>query len=348
MAVIAWTEITQFNNIRKYTQAHPEILNEQPTVTYRAKVKLHGTNAGIQIYQDGRVVAQSRTNELSAKDDNAGFAKWVESHKDKWFQISNDCDEDFVIFGEWIGPGIQKGVAVSEIPKKCFAVFAARYVSSEDDTLIVDPWLLSKLVEGIPDTYVLPWHNLPVEVNWNSSADELTLNVNEINQWVMEIEKNDPWVENNFGVKGTGEGLVFYPTSREHLGLKNFNNLVFKAKGEAHKNIKTAAPAQVNPEVAASVEQFVDMVLTEARLEQGARAIQGEHKHEETLNCLWCATSEIKFDLKKVGAFIQWVSNDVKKETQDELTASGLTWDQVSKPLTAKARTWYINKAKQL
>jgi hypothetical protein len=329
MAVIAWTEIESFHNIRKYTSSHSEILNDNPTVTYRAKVKLHGTNAGIQIYQDGRVIAQSRTNELNhyTGNDNAGFAKWVESNAAKWHRVSEDTDEDMVIFGEWIGPGIQKGVAVSEIPKKCFAVFAARHVSSEDDTLIVEPWLLQDLVKDIPDTYVLPWHGEDIEVGWNDSAEVLTAVTSLINQWVDNVEKNDPWVENIFGVKGTGEGLVFYPRSKEHLGLKNFNNLVFKAKGEAHKNIKTAAPAQVNAEVAASVDQFVDMVLTEARLEQGAAGV---------------------YDMKLVGKFLQWIAADVQKEAQDELEASGLTWEQVNKPLTIKARTWFINKAKQL
>ena len=66
-----------------------------------------------------------------------------------------------------------------------------------------------------------------------------------------------------FKIKGVGEGLVFYPVSEEHLSLKDFNNLVFKAKGEAHKNIKTGAPAQVNPQLASNVDSFVDMVLSE-------------------------------------------------------------------------------------
>ena len=333
MAVIAWTEIESFHNIRKYTSAHPEILNSNSVVSYRAKVKLHGTNAGIQIYQDGRVIAQSRTSELIDGADNAGFAKWVKTNEDKWAAIANDTDEDFVIFGEWVGPGIQAGVAVSEIPKKCFAVFSARHVSTEEDRLIVDPWLLQKLVEGIPDTYVLPWHGEDLEIGWNDSAEILTAVTSLINQWVDNVEKNDPWVENVFGVKGTGEGLVFYPRSKDHLGLKNFTNLVFKAKGEKHKNIKSAAPAQVNPEAAANVDQFVDMVLTEARLEQG---VQNVATRDESP----------MYDMKKVGKFLAWISADVQKETQDELEASGLTWKDVSKAVATKARLWYIEKAK--
>lgn len=322
MTVVPWTEIESFHNVRKYTQAHPEILKGSPTVHYRGKVKLHGTNAGIQLHTDGRVVPQSRTTELVDGADNAGFAKWVESNRDKWAAIAT---ENLVVFGEWCGPGVQKGVAVSEIPKKIFAVFAAR--SLEDDTFVSDPLELSKMVKGIPDTYVLPWHTAVIPVNWGGTVEELTTSVNHINDLVMEVETNDPWVESTFGVKGTGEGLVFYPIAYPHWTLSGFNDLCFKAKGEKHKNIKTAAPAQVNAEAAASIDQFADLVLTEARLEQGAGG---------------------SYEMKNIGKFLAWIAADVQKETQDELDASQLTWNQVSKAVANKSRAWYLAKAKAL
>ena len=105
----------------------------------------------------------------------------------------------------------------------------------------------------------------------------------------------------------------------------------------------------MNPEVAANVDAFCDLVLTTARLEQGARALLGEHKHAETLQCLFCTTGALTpdcFDMKNLGKFIAWISGDVQKETQDELEASGLTWKQIQKPLTDKAREWYKAKAK--
>lgn len=335
MSVYSWTEIESFHNIRKFMHAYPENLKGNSTVKYACKVKLHGTNAAVQCHLDGKVIAQSRTTELVDGNDNAGFAKWVKENEAAW-NLANDL----VIYGEWIGPGIQKGVAVSEIPKKCFAVFAARHMTQEPlDQLIVEPDQLQALVAGIPDVYVLPWYSEPsvrcfatVQIDWTDTAENLTVKVDQINNWVMAIEANDPWVEATFGVKGTGEGLVFYPTSQEHLGISNYNNLVFKAKGEKHKNIKTAAPAQVDATAAASTAQFVDMVLTDARLEQGATAVAGT----------------LSFDMKLVGKFIAWVVADVEKETQDELTASNLTWKQVQKPVGDRARAWYIEQFKKL
>lgn len=353
MTFYAWPEIEGFHNIRKFIRADPtewwrakESLSGTSTVSYRCKVKLHGTNAAVQVLNDGSVVAQSRTNIITPESDNAGFARWIHSNSEVWQNAKG-----WIIYGEWIGPGIQKNVAVSEIPKKVFAVFAARPLMptglerlGESNSLVVEPEDLSTLVHGIPDVYVLPWYYRPIahgmdtnayvklDIDWRQSDEELTKSTAVINEWVAAIEANDPWVESTFGIKGTGEGLVFYPISEPHLGWENFQNLTFKAKGEKHKNIKTAAPAQVNPEVAASIDAFVDLVLTQARLEQGANAT---------------AKGAFTYDVRQTGKFVEWIVADVQKETQDELEASNLNWKQVQKPLSEKARNWYLTQAKK-
>jgi hypothetical protein len=68
-----------------------------------------------------------------------------------------------------------------------------------------------------------------------------------------------------------------------------------------------------------------------ARLEQGAGKV---------------CTGALSYDLKNLGKFIQWIAADVQKETKDELEASNLTWKQVEKAITAKARDWYKEKCK--
>lgn len=330
---MAWPEIEGFHNIRKFIRVDPnewfrakEQLSGTSTVAYKAKVKLHGTNAAVQVHEDGQVIAQSRTNILSIQNDNAGFARWVESQKEAWLEAKG-----FIVYGEWAGPGIQKGVAISEIPKKVFVVFAARPMNGSD-TLVIEPSQLIGLVEYIPDVYVLPWYDHTIDIDWRQSDEDLTKSTTEINKWVLSVETSDPWVRDTFKVHGTGEGLVFYPTSNPHLGWENFQNLVFKAKGEAHKNIKTGAPAQVNAEAAVSIDAFVELVLTEARLEQGARTV---------------ALTPGSYDQKQTGKFVAWCVADVSKETKDEMEASGLTWKQVEKPISTRARTWYLEKARQ-
>lgn len=327
MSFTAWPEIHGFHNIRKLFQVHPNIealTNGQKIVSYKAKPKIHGECHAVRCYPDGKIAAQSRGTDLTPTSDNRGFAKWVLANEVHWKKLSN-----VVVFGELAGPGVKKGVAISKIDHKIFAVFAAQVMGS--DKLIIEPSELQALLGSIPDVYVLPWYSEEVlNIDWLAPDEELQAHTAKLNAWVATIEANDPWVESTFGVKGTGEGIVLYPVSPEHLGVESFGKLALKCKGEKHSVIKSANPAQVDPEVAASIDEFVEMVLTEARLEQGANAVGPS------------------FDTKFIGPFLKWVNVDVEKETQDELEASGLTFQQVTKALGAKARNWYLEKVKAL
>jgi hypothetical protein len=358
MTFIAWPEIDGFHNVRKYIRIDPNAwwatkahLSGTSTVSYKAKVKLHGTNAAVQILPDGTVLAQSRTGFVTPENDNAGFARWVKANEAEWKKTAGvptlwkepgefDHYLHVIFYGEWCGPGIQKKVALANLPKKCFAIFAMRAFgkNGEDVLFEADPNRIALYLgksgvkfahtvePNLPDVYILPWYERSIDIDFKQTDEDLTKTIAPINEWVSEVETNDPWVEANFGIKGTGEGLVFYPVSKPHMGFENFQTLCFKAKGEKHKNIQTAAPVQVNPETAASVDAFVSLVLTQARLEQGGTATG--------------------YDLKLTPNFIQWCLTDVQKETTDEMEASGLTWDDVKKALAIKAREWYVKEAK--
>src|SRR5512139_2438356 len=97
---VSWGSIELLHNaIRTLT-----LLNEQgqpfPTVEYRAKVKLHGTNCAVQLTASGPV-AQSRNLILTPEADHKGFAQWVASRGAFWSTIARGL----VVFGEWCGPG---------------------------------------------------------------------------------------------------------------------------------------------------------------------------------------------------------------------------------------------------
>jgi len=348
-SVVKWPAIEGFHHIRKGMKVRqkndPEFV--PPIVTYYAKVKLHGTNAGVQVLKDGTVRAQGRNRVLTLKDDNLGFASWATANQDYFKALAGS--QDMVIYGEWCGRGIQRDVAISQIDRKILAVFAIQFGLGRTSRarLLIDSSCIGRLLPEHPDVFVLPWHNVPGSVlNWNDKSI-LELRAAEINLEVAKIEGTDPWVVKTFGVEGIGEGVVMYPVSifgdddyvlqdsADQIGplvdRDKYSDLVFKAKGDKHKVVKQKSAAQVDPEIAKNVVEFVDMFLPDARLEQGvAEACGGE------------------FDLKRTGDFLKWIGQDVKKESAVELEAAGFEWKQVVKDVGSRARQWYIQKTKEL
>ena len=118
---ISWSSIELFHNCVRTFDHLAALGRPRPVVEYRAKVKLHGTNCAVQV-SPGAVVAQSRTQLLSPEADYKGFAAWVHRHR-AYFQT---LARDIVVFGEWCGPGVEKGMAISAAKTKLFAVFAVQ------------------------------------------------------------------------------------------------------------------------------------------------------------------------------------------------------------------------------
>jgi len=71
--------------------------------------KIDGTNACVVIGEDGTVAAQSRNQLLvDGKSDAFGFALWVQRNEQRLRDLLGPGHH----FGEWWGPGIQRGYAV--------------------------------------------------------------------------------------------------------------------------------------------------------------------------------------------------------------------------------------------
>lgn len=322
VAHIKWPSIESFHNIRKTIHQYPELVNNKP-VTYKSKIKEHGTNSAIQIV-DGEVYAQSRTSILSETHDNYGFRTWVHSITPSLTSLPNNS----IFYGEWIGKGINHGCAVHSIPNKVFAVFSAVL---ENQKFITEPNELENYFSNSEylgkSIYILPWFNEGKQIDWRLNVETLQVDIDEINNWVYAVEACDPWVKDNFGIEGLGEGLVFYPTSEGHNSFQQFGSLAFKAKGEKHRTAGVKAPVQLNPEVVDSMTQFVDLVLTEARLEQGVvEACEG------------------KYDRRFTSQLIAWANKDILKECTAELEVNKLEWKAVSKVISRKAAAWLLHK----
>lgn len=317
---IPWGSIELLHNLVA-TLGHLNGLGQPfPVVEYRAKVKLHGTNCAVQITGSG-VIAQSRTALLSPDADYKGFAVWVAAQRDYFARLPSGL----VVFGEWCGPGIEKGMAISQARTKLFAVFAVR---RDDGIIIHEPEQIRALLPAAnapEQLHVLPWEGEPITITFGDRAD-LERAASVFNTRVAEVEREDPWVKRALGISGLGEGLVFYPVSVDGAApaSERLEQLMFKAKGEKHRTAGTKTAVQVDPSVVASVAEFVALMVTDARLRQGLTEACGGAR-----------------DPKITRQFLEWVATDVRKESSAELAASGLSWSDVDKAVQARAREWF-------
>ncbi|MEG3838760.1 RNA ligase family protein [Microcoleus sp. herbarium14] len=322
----SWPSIELLYNLRRSLEA----LGETPKITYRAKIKLDGTNGGVQIFSDGRVAVQSRSQIITPENDNLGFAAWVSQNIDFFAALASA--EHATIFGEWCGKGIQRRTAVSACDRKIFAVFAVQFggESGKLAKLEIHPDKIAEFLPKHPDIFVLPFYGEPIVLDFGDRT-QLESAVEILNQAVNTVETVDPWVKETFGIEGIGEGLVLFPESDELAERLSYAELLFKAKGEKHQAVKTKQPVQIDPEVAKYIDDFVNLFVTPARLEQGVTAV-----------------SDGKFEMVKIGAFLQWFTADVQKESAAELEAAQLTWKEVNKAVMNAAKKWYQEQAKSL
>ncbi len=173
-------------------------VGDYPTLKFKGTVKLHGTNASVVKYSD-RVEFQSRSRVLSLEEDNAGFMNAMAT-KDLDFLFSNfSANEYIAIYGEWCGGGIQKGVAISSLPKM-FVIFGIKV----DDVWVDLPSNLYKNEIGIYNILQFPTYEVEIDFNTpelvQNQIIEMTLAVEEccpVGKFFMQKFFNIPISYNN-------------------------------------------------------------------------------------------------------------------------------------------------------
>lgn len=301
-------------------------LLDGPVIDYRAKVKLHGTNAAIRC-EGGEVFAQKRTADITPLDDNAGFAKWLEPNKGAWWVDPDVVDEAVTYFGEWAGPGVQKGDAVAQISLKMFFIFAMQV----GDNMVTDPDVIEALMPDGPeldDVMVLPWatdYTMTVDFSAPEKADK---QADFMTRAAEDVGDCDPFIAETFGIEAPGEGHVWVPVKPDHKPFKRdeYSALTFKVKAARH-GAKKAKAASRKVEIPEGAKEFVDMFVTEARCQQAlVEACDGIAEKPRTPD------------------FLKWIGADIKKESEVELAEAGLEWKQVSKLVNGAAVRWFHEK----
>lgn len=290
-------------------------------VDYIGSTKLHGSNGSIAVnLETGEVEAFSRERPLTVDSDNYGFAFWVAANREAIYNFAKSRFSDGVVrfYGEWVGRGIQKGVAVSELEKH-FVCFMVHFDGA---------FFFPGVYENSPFRWIAETHLFGITLDFSEGADN-TGALNDIEKLTNAVEAECPWGKMH-NVSGTGEGIVWMPVSNN---LAQDTSLWFKSKGLKHKNPdKDGKKITIDPTVVEGINKLIENILPEWRLEQGISYLK---------------ENGMSVDAKFTGEYIKWIHKDILKECTEEIAANGYEWRQVNGPVSTKARAYFLKAVQE-
>lgn len=313
------------------------------SLAYYGTVKMHGTNAAVVVTMEGDVYAQSRNRvlPLGCEDPTTkhfGFRQFVDDNKEEFTETAilthaslaaapgGECLA-IVYYGEWIGPGVQKKVAVSQLKDKHFAIFAAVAILQDDK----EEWLESYSVPTVCASalsFGVYYEDVPV-----IGSVEKERTKEHIQALTLQVEASCPVAKALEGIEGIGEGIVW-----RCLDFPSNTALWFKSKGDKHQ----AGAKQRNKQGGnradklEALELFATAFLTEARLEQGVE---------------YLAEMGLPRERRSIPDFIKYVVTDLLDEvpwTSTHRTGQWLqadappyTENQLKKHVASAAAQWF-------
>lgn len=167
--------------------------------------KLDGSNASVIITDDGRIAAASRNRLITPTEDNYGFARWVEDHKEELLKLGPGRH-----FGEWWGGGIQRGYGLKE---KRFSLFNVHRWLPNSEARTAEEWgkIINRpgVAERVDDVTARPGPNccFVVPTIWRGPFDSFDA------RDLIEILRSN----GSFAAPGfmQPEGIVLYHTAAE-------------------------------------------------------------------------------------------------------------------------------------
>lgn len=317
--------ITHTSRFAGVDEAGQVIYNNDPlpTLQFTGTVKIHGTNAGISML-NGELYPQKRSSIVT--EGHFGFPEYVFAYAEEFKALFSDVfgemqpDQIYTIFAEWSGPGVQKGVGISNIPEKsCFllATSISRWVEGkwekewlqllDRDSLIYPPRCYS--------IYQFPTYAIEIDFNMPQLAQNRLIEITNA------VEAQCP-VAAQLGVEGVGEGVVWTTTYKG-------NQYRFKVKGEKHSNTKVKTLAEVDDAKLEKIQDAVMYLVAPARLEQALFETQAKEKKD---------TPEV----------LRWIANDIIKEESGTLVRNGLEWKDVARSVSDHYRRMFFDKIDKL
>lgn len=343
---ISFPSIEQFRNIvanvnREYNfvgldeqgEAIYDLTKPKPILTFTGTVKLHGTNMGVCYNDQDGMWVQSRENIITPDSDNAGAAFFVKTHETAFKYLFGEVKEVYKIdtsintisiYAEWVGKGIQKGIAIGNLPKSMF-IFGLKISPhpKDADDKVTAYWLNHDFLSSPEDQIynIEDYKMYAVDIDFNNPQAVQ----NKIIEMTIEVENECP-VAKAFGFEGIGEGIVF-----AHM-TDNGKVYRFKSKGEKHaqsskvKILKPVDDVKLN-----KVITVTNLVTPDWRLEQAL---------DKTFDLM----NGGSLDVKKLGDYIKNVIADIVKEELDVIAENELELKDLTSKISERSRNFFFAK----
>lgn len=332
-----FSKIGQFRHVMKELNRSGVLDYVTRPITFTGTVKLHGTNAAIGLKSTGEVYYQSRNRLITPTSDNMGFAyhmdalrldgslsPFLDAVKSKIGRLWPEADA--LVYGEWCGQGIQRGMGISEAPKM-FVVFSVKINDGENLFEVGAEEIRDVKLEEhrIFNIYDFPTFETTIDFH---DREQMTKALDGVADMTETVAKECP-VAKALGYSGLGEGIVWRACLPDGRSLSTRFKTV-GAELDNNPKAKKAKRPPMTPEQAAGITEFVDTYANERRMQQGI----------EYLNEMGLPDDEPQ----SVGKFIGWVCKDVMNEESDTVVASDLPVKPTSKAIADKARSWYFKR----
>jgi hypothetical protein len=307
----------------------------KPTIRFDFTVKLHGTNLGVCMNDLVGMWVQSKESIISIGNDNAGSALFCERNKSALEVLFNQIKSrnsldlstnTITIYAEWVGKGIQKGVAINNLDKSMFIIGVKITPHPKDGVDSVAYWVDSSNLRAPGNRIynINDYKTYTLDIDFNDPASSQQL----IDQIVKEVETECP-VGKAFGFSGIGEGIV---------GIGHLNGQIyrFKAKGDKHagkpKDKPVASPIDIDRNN--KISEVVDKITPTWRLDQmltkACHLLNGGAIHR-----------------RHIGEYIKLVINDIIKEELETIKDSGFELKELNKKISAVALEYFLREEKE-
>lgn len=299
-----------------------------PKLKVKATTKMHGSNASVT-FQNGQYLCQSRNNIVDSG--HFSFPEIVQQEMDPITVMFEQIiemgivkeGEIITIFGEIVGPGIQKGVALAELSKKYWILFAAKITDADGEGRWVEGFEnITCSSDRIFNIHEFPTQEFEIDFGFAQKSQ------NELVEACLKVEECCPVAKQLENIEGIGEGIVI---ETFHEG----NRFTAKVKGDKHvKGSKVKKLAQLDPIIIESIEKFVAHAATESRVEQAIHEISNSISEE--------------LNKKHTGDIVRWIANDIIVEEASVLKENSLEYSQVASKIATEVRHIYFNKLNQI